>query len=185
MSEPVLDRRSIHDELERARATFHALLSEASPADLRRGTDGTRWTNAQLLFHMLFGYMIVRRLLPLVRFFGRLPDGCSRVFARALDAGTRPFHLVNYLGSCAGAVVFHDGRLATQLDRTVDSLHRRLDRETGAGLARRMHFPVGWDPFFAETMSLLEVYHYGTQHFDFHERQLTLRGLSPGGTPAR
>ena len=29
-------------------------------------------------------------------------------------------------------------------------------------------------PFFAGTMSLLEVYHYGTVHFDFHRQQLTL-----------
>jgi hypothetical protein len=37
-----------------------------------------------------------------------------------------------------------------------------------------MHCPVGWDPFFEDRMSLADVYHYGTQHFDFHRRQLTL-----------
>ena len=37
-------------------------------------TRGTRWTNEQLLFHMLFGYMIVQRLLVLVKVFSRLPD---------------------------------------------------------------------------------------------------------------
>jgi hypothetical protein len=37
-----------------------------------------------------------------------------------------------------------------------------------------MHFPVGWDPFFRDTMSLADVYRYGTEHFEYHRRQLTL-----------
>ena len=65
-------------------------------------------------------------------------------------------------------------RLTAAADRTIDALHRRLEGESGEALDRRMHFPTGWDPFFAETMSLLEVYHYGTIHFDFHHQQLTL-----------
>lgn len=175
VSEQPLSRRSVHDELERARSTFHALVSTASPADLRRGSDGTRWTNQQLLYHMLFGYMIVRALLGLVRTFGRLPDGYSRAFARGLNSGTRPFHVVNYLGSCGGATVFRGSRLTAKLDRTITALHRHLDQETDSALRASMHFPVGWDPFFRDRMSLLDVYHYGTQHFDFHQRQLTLK----------
>jgi hypothetical protein len=171
--EPATHRQAIHEELEQARVTFHDLLARASAEDLRRSTDGTRWTNAQMLFHMLFGYMIVKRLLPLVRLLGRLPDGFSRAFARTLNAATRPFHTINYLGSCGGALVFHDERLARKFDRTIASLHRDLDRETDAALALRMHFPTGWDPFFRDTMSVLEVYHYGTQHFEFHKHQLT------------
>ncbi len=175
MSETAVDRQLVHDELERARATLHRLVASATPEELRRGTNGTRWTNGQLLFHMVFGYMVVLRLLPLVRMFGRLPGGFSRGFSASLNAGTRPFHVVNYLGSCGGALVFRGARLSARMDRTVDSLHRHLDRETDEALGRRMHFPVGWDPFFSETMSLLDVYHYGTQHFDFHLQQLALR----------
>ena len=175
MSETAIDRQFVHHELERARATLHALVASSTPEELRRGTNGTRWTNGQLLFHMVFGYMVVLRLLPLVRMFGRLPVGFSRGFSAALNAGTRPFHVVNYLGSCGGALVFRGARLSARMDRTVDSLHRHLDRETDEVLGRRMHFPIGWDPFFSETMNLLDVYHYGTQHFDFHLRQLALR----------
>ena len=68
------DRRSIHVELERARTDLHQLVARATSADLRRRTDGTRWTNQQMLWHMAFGYLIVSRLLRLVRLFGRLPD---------------------------------------------------------------------------------------------------------------
>jgi hypothetical protein len=169
------DRLSIHAELELARGTFQTLVSTASPSDLRRRTVGTRWTNQQLLFHMLLGYLVVLRLLRLVRFFGRLPDRYSLRFAQALNAGTRLFHVVNYLGACGGALVFRGPRLAATFDRTITALHRHLDDETEETLARRMHFPVDWDPYFRDTMTLLEVYHYGTQHYAFHTRQLTLR----------
>ena len=37
-----------------------------------------------------------------------------------------------------------------------------------------MHFPTTWDPYFQPTMSVLDVYHFATQHFDHHRRQLTL-----------
>ncbi|MDI6909000.1 DinB family protein [Nocardioides sp.] len=168
------DRRPLHDELERVRADLHDLVANATTADLRRQTDGTRWTNQQLLWHMVFGYLLVGRLLRLVRLFGRLPDPFGRAFAAILNAGTRPFHQINYLGSVGGALVFHGPRLTRRLDRTIDLLHRRLDAESEAALSRRMHFPVDWDPFFQDTMTLQDVYHYGTQHYDFHRVQLTL-----------
>lgn len=169
------DIEAIHNDLERARATIHTLVATTAGADLRRRTDGTRWTNQQMLFHMVFGYIVVLRLLPLVRLFGRLPDRYSQAFARALNAATRPFHTVNYLGSCGGALVFHGPRLTRLCDRIIAALHRRLDHETELMLARTMHFPVGWDPYFRDTMTLAEVYRFGTQHFDFHARQLTLK----------
>jgi hypothetical protein len=171
--EPV-DRRSIHEELERARADMHHLVASAATADLRRRTNGTRWTNQQMLWHMAFGYLIVSRLLRLVRLFGRLPEPFSRAFAAMLNAGRRPFHHINYLGSVGGARVFHGPRLVRQLDHTIDRLHRHLDAESDAALARRMHFPIGWDPFFRDTMTLAEVYRYGTHHYNFHRAQLTL-----------
>jgi hypothetical protein len=168
------DRQTIHAEMELARETLNRLVAKSSPAELRLRTDGTRWTNEQMLFHMVFGYMVVLRLLWLVRLFGRLPDRYSLRFAQALNAGRRPFHVVNYVGSCGGALVFRGPRLARPFDRVINALHRHLDRETDQGFARRMHFPVDWDPYFRDTMSLLDVYHYGTEHFDFHARQLTL-----------
>jgi hypothetical protein len=46
------------------RPTSGAWLAQATPADLARRSTVTKWTNEQLLFHMLFGYLIVRALLP-------------------------------------------------------------------------------------------------------------------------
>ena len=167
-------RQEIHDELERVRADFHALVAAATPADLRRPSSGTRWTNGQLLFHMFFGYLIVRRLIPLARLMGRLPGSVSRTFARVLEAGTRPFHHINYQSDRGAARVIHGPRLLRWFDRTLDTLQTRLQAEPEDVLARGMHMPVHWDPYFRDWMSLTEIYHYGTQHYDHHRQQLTI-----------
>ncbi len=101
----VVDRQALHNEMNAACANLHQILEAASSADLRRRSAGTRWTNQQLLFHMVFGYLVVLRLLPLVHLFGRLPDGASRRFAAILNATTGPFHVINYLGSVSGGTV--------------------------------------------------------------------------------
>jgi hypothetical protein len=168
------DRRAVHDELDRVQADFRRLLGQATPAGLARRTDGTRWTNEQLLFHMLFGYIIVRALLPLVAVFGRLPPGVSRGYARLLNAATRPFDLINYLGPCVAIHIYGHQRMAAKLDRVLAALHRRLDTAAPAGLARSMYYPARWDPFFTGYMTLADLYRYPTRHYDFHRRQLTL-----------
>jgi hypothetical protein len=91
--------------MEQARIDFTDLVGQATPADLGRGSNGTRWTNRQLLFHMLFGYLIVRTLMPLVHAFGRRPDRWNRRFAAILNAGQQPFHVINYVGSWGGGEV--------------------------------------------------------------------------------
>ncbi|MFI8193810.1 DinB family protein [Streptomyces sp. NPDC085946] len=175
MDEPgPLDRQAVHDELERVRSDFHQLLGQAG-AELRRPTDGTRWTNEQLLFHMLFGYMLVRALLPLLGVFARLPRAVSRAFAACLDAAARPFHVINYLSAVAGCRYYNHRRMGAKMDRTLAALHRRLDGESAASLRRGMHYPPRWDPFFHDWMTRAELYRYPTQHYDFHRAQLTLR----------
>jgi hypothetical protein len=170
-----IDREDIAADLDRARMEFDRLLGEAERHNAwTQPTRGTRWTNEQLLFHMLFGYMVVRRLLILVRVFSRLPDAASQVFARALDAATTPFDVINYYGSCAAALVYNRRRMGAKMDRVIAALQRRLRQERDDTLRRGMHFPTRWDPFFTQYMTLEEVYRYPGQHFDFHERQLTL-----------
>ena len=169
-----MDREAVRDEMERARLTFGDLVRQTAPANMRRRSNGTRWTNRQLLFHMLFGYLVVRALMPLVHGFGSLPAGWSRRFAATLNAGRRPFHVINYLGSCGGGQVLPKAAMTALMDRTIRTLQRKLAGETEASLALTMHFPTSWDPYFRDRMSVFDVYHYGTQHFDHHLRQLTL-----------
>ena len=169
-----VDREAIHKELRRVRLTFRRLVEDASPADLARASDGTRWTNQQLLFHMLFGYLLMGALIPLAGVFARMPASASQVFARLLDTVTGPFHWINYLGSCAGAKLFPVRRLAGKMDQVTTALEQRLSAETSARLRIGMHDPERWDPFFQDFMTLADLYHYPTQHFAFHQRQLTL-----------
>ncbi|MCZ4507435.1 DinB family protein [Streptomyces sp. ActVer] len=175
------DRQAVCDDYARARETFHQLLADASKDDLARPTRGTKWTNQQLLWHMLFGYMVVRALLILVRVFGRLPRRASKMFARVLNAATVAFDLVNYLGPCGAVTVFSSHRMGTAFDRVTGSLQRQLATESETDLARGMHYPVRWDPFFEDFMTLADIYCYPTQHFDFHHRQLTLGSESAPG----
>jgi hypothetical protein len=114
----------------------------------------------------------VRTLLPLVHTLGRL--GRSRRFAATLDVAQRPFHWINYAGSAGGGLLLTPHRMAAIMDATINALGRKLDEETPTALALTMHFPTRWDPYFQPTMSVLDVYHYGTQHYDHHRRQLTL-----------
>ena len=189
-----VDREAIYEELRRVRATFRRLVEEAGPDDLARASSGTRWTNQQLLFHMLFGYLITRALIVLAGMSARLPASASREFAGLLNAATGPFDRVNYLGSRAGARVFSRRRLTGKLDRVTMALERRLRAETSARLGSGMRYPMRWDPFFRDFMTLADIYHYPTQHFDFHQRQLTLdqpraktptsRGPGSGGQSA-
>lgn len=123
---------------------------------------------------MVLGYLIIRALGNLVRLFGRIPRSASRRFAAVLNAATPLFDRINYVGSWAGGQTLTPEQMCRLLDRTVAALHRRLDAESESDLARGMHYPTRWDPFFRDYMTLADVYHFPTQHFAFHRRQLTL-----------
>ena len=60
-----------------------------------------------------------------------------------------------------------------EMRRTIRALQRQLDRETEKTCALTMHFPTAWDPYFRPLMSVQDVYHYGTEHYDHHRRQLS------------
>jgi hypothetical protein len=161
-------------ELDRVRDDYRELLDGATVAELRKPSRGTKWNNEQLLFHMLFGYLLVRNLRLLVWTFSRLPDTASRRFAALLNRGTRPFHVINYWGSLFGARALGHARMERLMERATSRLQRSLRNRSEQALARGMHFPEGWDPYFTDFMTLLDIYHYPTQHYDHHRRQLTL-----------
>jgi DinB family protein len=178
MSEPTGDRGALAADLERARTDFHRLLTSAADDEWNKPSSGTRWSNEQLLFHMVFGYMIVERLLILVRVLGRLPDAVSRGFARMLNAATSPFDVVNFYGSCLAARVYNRKRVGAKLDRVIDSLQRSLTQERDNAFHRGMHYPTRWDPYFRDYMTLADIYRYPGQHYDHHRRQLTFAMLA-------
>ncbi|MGK8558608.1 DinB family protein [Nocardia gipuzkoensis] len=181
MTTSIIDRRDISAELQRARRTLHHLVASADRGALGRRSDGTRWTNEQLLFHMVFGFMVVRRLLPLMRLFGHLPPWVGRAFVRVLDVGTMPFHVINYMGSRGAALVYNRRRVTDKCDQVIAALQRTLATEPEANFGLSMPFPTRWDPLFTDRMTLEDLYRYPVRHFDFHARQLTLDPAPPGG----
>ncbi|WP_455836983.1 DinB family protein [Pseudarthrobacter siccitolerans] len=168
-------REEIQAEYGRARTDLDRWLAGATAEELRRKSNGTKWTNEELLFHMVFGYMVVRALLPVVHLVSRLPSPAGKAFAALLNAGTRPFDIINYWGSRSAALYFNKRRMARKLDTTLNAITRSLERESSESMSRSMPFPDRWDPFFNPTMTLNDVYAYPTKHFDFHARQLSLR----------
>jgi hypothetical protein len=152
MSTDPFDRAEVAADLENARIEFHRLLGVAGPNDWGRPTLGTRWSNEQLLFHMVFGYMTAQRLLLiLVKVFDRLPDEVSRGFARLLNAATKPFDVINYYGSSAAALVYNRRRMGAKMDHVIAALQRKLAQESDDAAQRGMHFPTRWDPFSRTT----------------------------------
>ncbi len=169
-----MQQGDIATEMERVRIDFRHLLDNATSVELRAGTNGTKWTNEQLLFHMLFGYLLVPNLLILVKAFAQLPRRVSKAFAVTLNAATKPFHVVNYVGSLGGARVLGHARMERLMDFVIGRLQRSVMAAGEVSLNQGMHFPVGWDPYFNDYMTLREVYRYPTRHYDHHRRQLTL-----------
>lgn len=178
-----LDRNAVAVEYRRNCAELETTLAGLSSEALQRRSAGTRWSNEELLYHTVFGYVVVLALLPLVRIFGRLPVPVNRGFARLLNAGTAPFDVVNYWGSKGGARIFNRRRMAAKLRRVISTLERQLRQETETDLALRMYFPTRWDPFFRETMTMADVYAYPVAHFDFHAAQLSV-DADPGASRA-
>ena len=169
-----MDRAATVADLTACRDDLHQLLAGAASDRLRARSNGTAWTNEQLLFHMVFGFLVVRRLLPLVRLLSTSPGWTGRAFAALLEAGRVPFHWVNYAGSCGGALVFNHSRMAWLCDRIIDSLVRSLEQEPNEALRRGMPFPTSWDPYFKPFMTLADVYAYPVLHYAHHRAQLTL-----------
>ena len=124
-----MGRNEIVEEMERVQADFHQLAGTATPEGLHRRSRGTRWSNRQLLFHMVFGYVVVRHCYP-----WSTPSADSDTAVGSLppsNAGRRPFHLINYLGSCGGGQLLTTrarGRPARPHDRRPATQARNRDR---------------------------------------------------------
>jgi len=172
--------KRIRDELEDTRRQFHAVLGSVSAADWDAPSRNPAWTNGQLIFHMLFAFMLIPSLFWLIRFWSRLPDRYSRAFARVLDLSTPLFNRVNALGPRGQAVIFGRRRAGSIYDRVHRSILRKVDSMEDDDWGRGMNYPRRWDPDFGDFMTFEHLFRYPTQHFQRHRAQ-----LSGGTAPAR
>jgi hypothetical protein len=162
----------IRAELEATRTTFHALTQSLSAADLKRQSKNPAWTNAEVLFHITFAFMLIPSLLWLVRFFGKLPKAWSKPFAALLNFSTPLFDWINARAPHGATRIYHGERLERKYDRTHAHILRLLDRLPEPELQRGMYYPDKWDGLFYPYMTLADVLVYPTIHFRFHRDQL-------------
>ena len=122
--------------------------------------------------------MVVQRLLILVRVLSHLPDWVSRWFARMLNAASPPFHVINFYGTNAAAVVYNRNRMGAKMDRVIDALQQSLIGHNAIALRNGMHFPTGWDP-------LLPRFHDVGRRIPLPRRVVGSPRSSAGGAAAR
>ena len=165
-------RQTLHTELAAARAEFVSLVHGFSEQDVSRPSLNPGWSNAEILAHILFGFMITNSLMPLARLWGRLPPESSRWFAGMLNSFTRPFNWINGLGARGQARVFTQQRIPRLLERAVASLDRHIDSIGPTEWQRGMYYPDKWDPGFDKFMTVEKLFRYPIRHFHFHLGQL-------------
>ena len=154
------------------RAEFMELLESVSEEAWGKQSLNPGWTNGEILAHILFGFLIVNALLPMARFWARLPRGSSRLFAGLLNAMSGPFNWINALGTRGQAKVFSRPRIGKRFDRIMKSLLSKLNRIRDNEWQKGMYYPTKWDPNFGEFMTLKEVFYYPVAHFKLHKDQI-------------
>jgi hypothetical protein len=116
--------------------------------------------------------MILNSLIPIVRFWGRLPKNYSKVFSRILNNLTRLFNWINAIGARFGGRIYSGKRIGNKFDKVYFSLLKRLNSIREDEWQRGMYYPVRWDALFKEYMTLEDVFHYPMIHFKFHLSQI-------------
>ena len=165
-------KENIRNELETARAKFHAILDSFSEADFRQQSLNPGWTNGEILAHMTFGFMIVDVLLPMTRLWGKLPRGTSKPFAWILNVFTGLFNWINALGARGQGKVLTQKRIGKIFDRVYFSLLKKINSIKDDEWERGMYYPTKWDANFDKFMTLEKLFHYPVVHFNFHLKQI-------------
>ena len=166
-------KESIYKELETTRASFHSLLDSLPEEDFQKQSLNPGWTNGEILAHMTFGFIVINVLLPMARFWGKLPKGSSKWFAWLLNAFTGPFNWFNALGARGQGKFFTYQRVGKIYDRTYFSLLKKIDSIKGYEWERGMYYPTKWDSNFDEFMTLEKLFYYPVIHFNFHLTQIS------------
>ncbi|MDO8716869.1 MAG: DinB family protein [Dehalococcoidales bacterium] len=159
--------------MESTSSTFHALLDSLSDQDLRRKSNNPGWSNGEILFHMAFAFMILSALIPLVKFFGHLPESYSRLFAGMLNSFTWVFNWINAVGARGGGRVYTGRNIGKKYDKVYNAILKKLASIKENEWQSGMYYPTRWDALFSEYMTLEKLFHYPVSHFQFHLKQIS------------
>ncbi len=168
---------TVRDELEWIGRDYRAIVRSARPEELDLPTTGTRWTNRQLLFHMLLGQIVTRAVIVVMGAFSRLPPGASRGWAAGMSAATPAYNWLNWLGSVIGGRLFTLTRMGRRMEIVTRNVLRFYDHAVPADLGRGMTVPPSWDPYFSSWMDRSALLAWAPMHYRHHRRQLTLTTL--------
>ncbi|HSE66961.1 MAG TPA: DinB family protein [Gemmatimonadales bacterium] len=172
MSDLQTQRARLRADLIMAHQEFHAMANALSERAWDEPSHNPGWTNGQLLFHVLLGFILVPPLARLFVLFDHLPRVCSRAFAAVLNLSTPLFNRINALGPRAAARALGRARILRRFDRVHEHIVARLDRIRPRDWARTMPYPTRWDPRFRSDMRLADLFRYPIDHLRHHRSQL-------------
>jgi len=158
---------------------YWAILKAALPEELDLPTNGTAWTNRQLLFHMLLGQLVTRMVIVVMGAFSRLPAGASRGWAAGMAAVTPLYNRLNFAGGVVGGRLFTEARMGRQMEAVTAKILHFYDQASPSDLSRGMTIPPSWDPYFSTWMDRAQLMTWAPKHYQHHRRQLTLTTLPP------
>jgi hypothetical protein len=165
-------RAQLRADLEGSQREFHALIDSLPEHGWTAPSHNPGWTNGQLLFHILLGFILVGPLASLLMVFGHLPRVCSKVFAGSLNFSTPLFNRLNAIGPRVGArLLGREGVLRT-FDQVHGAIITRLDHLQPSHWALTMHYPTRWDPRFQREMRFEDLFRYPIDHLHHHSQQL-------------
>ncbi len=171
-----LDTRRIElrADLERAREEFHSLIGSLSEESWTQPSHNSGWTNGQVVFHILLGFILVRPLASLLILFGQLPEVCSKIFSGILNFATPLFNRINAIGPRIGARLLGRAGVIRKFDEVHAVLLTRLDRLQPRHWTMTMHYPTRWDPRFKTDMRLEDLFQYPITHLRHHQIQVRI-----------
>lgn len=165
-------KKDLLKEYEKTHQDFHSLLNSISEEDLKKKSLNSGWTNGEILFHMLLGFIILYSLIPLTRIFGKLPKSFSKVFAALLNLSTPLFNWMNALGARGGGTIFNQSKTSKRFNKTYDALIRKLNSINDDEWNKGMHYPTKWDSLFDDYMTLEKLFYFPLKHFKYHLKQI-------------
>ena len=171
-TDPAIPRARLRADLVAARLEFRAMVNAVSDRAWAEPSLNPGWSNGQLLFHVLFGFILVLPLSRLLVFFGHLPDVCSRSFAGALNLSTQVVNRINVLGPRIGARLLDRATIMNKFDHVHGAVVARLDRARARDWTLTMRYPTRWDPRFHTQMRLADLFQYPVDHLRHHRSQL-------------
>jgi hypothetical protein len=166
-------KSAIKSQLAQTRSEFHTLLNSLSEEDLKRRSKNEGWTNGEILFHMMFAFLLILTLVPMMRLWSRLPKKYSKGFANVLNFSTAPFNWINGLAPHMGGNIFTRNLLRVRFDKVYTHLIRLVDSVKENEWESGMYYPDKWEPLFDEYMTMEKLLYYPIRHFRFHVDQLS------------